>query len=184
MDDVIRARAAGGRLTGELHAENALGAVRRIGRRGGSKNVDRGGVGLAGVVYQHGAVVLGAQVSGDPRIASYERLNEFLRVSGAETHVERVLRKNALAPGCERRNGSGDLVPAAEIALEIERRVRRGVVAFPVPDSGHDVRDRRLGGAVGRCGCRCDSGAREEGGQGRGPHGGSLIIRSLGVEQV
>lgn len=47
-------------------------------------------------------------------------------------YVKTILSVNARTAGCEWGSGSGDLVPAAEVAVELEISVCFGVCALPV----------------------------------------------------
>lgn len=58
LHNVVRPRATRGLLAGELHLEDARGAVLGIDGRGGAEDADGPRAGLAGVVYLDRAVVL------------------------------------------------------------------------------------------------------------------------------
>jgi hypothetical protein len=70
------------------------------------------------------------------------------------THVQLIFGKDALAAGSEGSQGTGDLIPAAKVGLQLESDVARGVEALAVPKRGHGVGDFRgvLAGRRGRSG--------------------------------
>jgi len=66
------------------------------------------------------------------------------------TYVQLILRLNALAARCERRDRSGYLVPFSQVGFELESDVGLGVVAGAVPGGGYCV---EWGGCAVRWGC-------------------------------
>lgn len=133
LDDVVGTGAIRRSLVGELDAEHASGTILRLSRRSSADNVDSAGAGLAAVVDGDAAVV-----------------------------VQAVLGKDALAVAGVGSDGAGDLIPAAEVAGDVEGRIRGGIVAAAVPEGGNSV--------VGH-----GSGGREEGEDGGKTHVGRLI---------
>ncbi len=64
---------------------------------------------------------------------------------GWPTHIQGILRKGALARRIVRLGSAGDLVPAAEIRIELKANVGLWVEALAIPEGGYRV----LGGSGG-----------------------------------
>lgn len=61
------------------------------------------------------------------------------------THVEVILGKDALAVGRVGSDGAGNLVPAAEVGVEIEADVGLGIVAAAIPHGWDSIGGGRGG---------------------------------------